>query len=130
MNIGKLNQRIKVYRISNGTPDGLGGFTGAGWVHQLDTWANVRQVKSSRTYNIGQLSFDMLYEIQIRSRKNKQPGDFDSADFDPIDFNTAVYAGLIDENYSIVHEGRRIILHSVVEQNDTVFKIVGYFRRT
>ena len=53
MIIGKLNQRLGVYFINQGESDGLGGQTSARWEKITDTWADVKQVKSTRSYDVG-----------------------------------------------------------------------------
>ena len=130
MIIGKLNHRLGVYIIEQGESDGLGGQLGSRWEKLTETWADVKQVKSTRNYNVGQLSYDMAYEIVIRSRKVKGVADFNPKDFDGLDFATVLYTGRFNENYSVLHEGRHIILHSVVERDDRYYKIFGYYRQT
>lgn len=128
INIGQFNRRVQIFR-QIGESDGMGGQIPR-WVLDDTVWANVVESSGKRQQQFGQLNFFYGYDIYIRSNKTTDQPDFNADDFDPADFATALVANRLNSNYSIWHEGRRIILHSILEQNEWTYKIFGYNRVT
>ncbi len=125
ISIGKHRNRIKIYGLSS-TKDETGG-NPSNYEFLFETWADVRPMKGGRQLEFAQISFRTPYEISLRFRADTVvSGDFDRDDFDPLDFYTSLTTNTIADNYKIVWRSREIILHSVVNDDDWLFKLLGY----
>lgn len=129
MNPGQLNERVKLLRLSEGTADGQGGFTNAGWVTVLDTWAKVEQQHGSRFDSYGKTVYEKPYLITMVSRRPNKVGEYDPNEYNPGDFETSVALNELNEKYAIYYRGRLIVLHSVIEEGKEWNKIIGFSSR-
>lgn len=126
MNIGKLKYRVEIHGLQS-VSDGSGG-QDAEWNKLFETWADVQEKKAERNMTNGQIRFDKPVEILIRKRSANDPGDFDPVDFDSTDFYTSATTGNVDENYSVLYNNKRAILHSSIEENKWMIRLYGYYR--
>lgn len=126
LNIGEMRDRLQVFRQTK-TADGIGGFQTA-WELENTIWGKIEEENQNRALNVGQISYQTAYKITIRTNKQIVQPDFSSDDFHPGDFETALTANRFSENYKIRHEGRDIVLHSVLERKRWTYVILGYCR--
>ena len=129
MNPGKLNERIRLLRMDEGTSDGRGGYTNSGWVTIREDWAMVEQQHGSRFESNGKTVHEKPYLITMHSRRPNVAGDYDPNDTNPADFDTAVALNELSERFAIYYRGRLIVLHSVIEEDKEVNRIIGYSKK-
>jgi SPP1 family predicted phage head-tail adaptor len=105
LNAGRLTEEIEILREVADEEDGSGGWRG-GWIPLVTTRAEVKRVKGSRNLEASQVVHNEPYEIVTRYRVDV----------------------VIDEHVKIVHRGKHIILHSLLEEDfkHRVYKYFGY----
>lgn len=129
MNPGKLDERVKLMRLNEGTSDGQGGFINSGWVTVMDTWAHVQQDHGGRYSVSGKTAHTKPYIVTMMSRRPNAPGDYDPNENSPGDYDTAVALNELSERFGIMYRGRFIVFHSVIEEGKKVNKILGYSKK-
>jgi len=65
----------------------------------------------------------------MHSRRPNVAGDYDPNDTNPADFDTAVALNELSERFAIYYRGRLIVLHSVIEEDKEVNRIIGYSKK-
>lgn len=106
MRIGRLDKRVTVFSHPT-VPDGAGGTTEVEPVELLTTWARISTPRAAqRTLITGEIVEGTNYSIWMRWRS---------------DIN-------INEDLSLIYNGREFILHSVVnrDEDNKVLEIIAY----
>jgi SPP1 family predicted phage head-tail adaptor len=109
LNAGRLTEEIEILREVADEENGSGGWNG-GWIPLVTTRAEVKRVKGSRNLEAAQVVHNEPYEIVTRYRVDVA----------------------IDEHVKILHRGKNIILHSMLEEDfkHRVYKYFGYATAT
>lgn len=128
LNIGRLNRRLDIYAL-NQTKDDTGGYI-SNWVFEVSTWGKVVEIRGNRALELDQTINNKPYEITIRRRPSTAvDGDFSSEDFDALDFFTNVNNNAINENYMILYRNQKLVMHSIINDDDRICKILAYSKR-
>lgn len=105
LNAGQLTETVQFLREVAEEEDGSGGWKG-GWIPLITTRAEVKRVRGSRDLEASQIVHNQPYEIITRFR---------------VDVT-------INPQVKIVHRGRDIILHSLMDEDfkRRVYKYFGF----
>lgn len=106
MNGGSLQQKIEFFEYEL-VPNGSGGFIPGDPVLKLSTFAQIRQIKASRTAEALQTQLNSVYEMKLRKRNG----------FDPKTYQELKWR---DENYAIIE-----VVEDVKDKQYWVLTVTG-----
>lgn len=102
MNGGSLQQKIEFYAYDL-VPNGSGGFNTGAPLLKLQTFAQIRQVKASRTAEALQTQLNSVYEVKLRKRNGFDPKTYQTVRWEGEDFNiTEVIEDVKDKMFWIL----------------------------